>query len=294
VFTRLALCLSVVCICSCGPAAQPHSPSPATKAATPSPSNAPASSASPAQVQPAIFVIVLENHDLSQLRAGPYLNMLANQYAVATNYHDVGSPSAPNYLGMTSGETWGLNSDAYINIPTHNDLGDQLTVAHINWRAYMEDLPSDCRTTTSSYAVKHDPFAYYNGACPANVVPLTSLSADLHSPAPPSFVWITPNLCNDDHNCDVSVGDAWLAQTVPAILASAGWKAGGVLFIVSDEGAGGSAAAVAVSNRLTAHSTNAHHDHYSLLATIEDWFGLPRVGNAKSAAPFTDLLANHA
>jgi hypothetical protein len=35
---------------------------------------------------------------------------------------------------------------------------------------------------------------------------------------------------------------------------------------------------------------NTMYDHYSLLAAIEDRFGLPRLGAAKDASPLTDLL----
>ena len=95
------------------------------------------------------------------------------------------------------------------------DVGDQLSAAGLPWRAYMEGMGADCRQSTGEYAVKHDPFAYYGGHCPASVVPLAGMTADLAGATPPRFIWITPNLCDDMHDCSASVGDAWLQRTVP-------------------------------------------------------------------------------
>jgi phosphatidylinositol-3-phosphatase len=52
----------------------------------------------------------------------------------------------------------------------------------------------------------------------------------------PNYAWITPNLCNDTHDCSISTGDNWLKTWVPQILASSAWKQNGVLFITYDDG----------------------------------------------------------
>src|ERR1700688_443212 len=114
------------------------------------------------------------------------------------------------------------------------DLGDQLTQARVSWRAYMEGLGSaGCLDSPVPYDPGHNPFAYYGGRCPANVVPFTTFAADLHGNTP-LFSWITPDMCHDEHSCDVSVGDGWLRQTVGMITGSTAWVWGGVLFVVSD------------------------------------------------------------
>jgi len=88
------------------------------------------------------------------------------------------------------------------------------------------------------YALKHNPFAYYGGACPSNVVPIEALDADLAG-VTPNFVWITPGLCHDGHDCDVDVAGAWLGGLVSRIVSSDAWRSNGMLFIVWDEGDGG-------------------------------------------------------
>jgi phospholipase C len=126
------------------------------------------------------------------------------------------------------------------------------------------------------------------------VVPFTQFAADLAS-ALPAFSFISPNLCNDMHDCSVATGDAWLAREVPAILASRAFTAQRSLLVVTfDEGdssdnvvdcvfAGPAAKRGFVSSR--------PYTHYSLLRTIENGFGLPVLtGDDAAAIPMSDLL----
>ena len=242
-----------------------------------------------------MFVVVMENSGLdSALRWEP-IARLASANALATTYHAVGRPSLPNYLALTSGSTWGITDDGYHPLPGAADLGSQLTTAGITWRAYMEGLTADggCMRSPYPYALKHNPFAYYGGACPPNVVPLEGLDSDLAG-ATPSFVWITPGLCHDGHDCDLDVAGAWLDGLVTRIVSSDAWRSGGALFIVWDEGSGGDTNLVpliVLTKDATARRVETPYDHYSLLATIEDLFGLPRLGAAATATPLTPLIA---
>ena len=242
---------------------------------------------------PHVFVIVMENRSDAQAMQMPYLSALAARYAVATNYSAVSHPSLPNYLALTSGSTFGITDDGYHRLPA-GGIGGQLTERGISWRAYMEGMTQGCLEDTDRYAVKHNPFAYYGGGCPSNVVPLTSatLDADLAG-STPNFVWITPDLCHDGHDCSSGVADAYLAGQVPKILASAAWQKDGLLLIVWDEDDGNSGNRVAllvIAPKLKEHQTAQPHDHYSLLATVEDRLGVQRLGQARGASPLTELL----
>jgi phospholipase C len=234
---------------------------------------------------------MMENRTYAEAMAQPYTAELASQFAVATNYFAVSHPSLPNYLAVTSGSTWGISDDGYHVLP-QGGIGHQLTQKGISWRAYMESMTAGCRTSPSPYALKHNPFAYYGGTCPANVVPMTHLDTDLVG-STPRFVWITPNLCSDGHDCSSAIADDFLRGLVPRILASEAWRAGGVLFVTWDEDDGGTDNRVpllVVSQNLVVHSTSVRHDHYSLLATIEGRLGLPRLGAAAQAAPLSELF----
>jgi hypothetical protein len=160
----------------------------------------------------------------------------------------------------------------------------------------MEGLPHPCFTGAGAgdYAKKHDPFVYYRGlvgnqaAC-QRVVPLAALHRDETNHSLPTFIWITPNLCHDVHDCDLRTGDRFLAGLLPALLRSLGKN--GLLFITWDEGtsdngccrlASGGHIATIVGGPGARESARLSTpvDHYSLLQTIEDLLGLPRLGGA--------------
>ena len=264
-------------------------------AATPTDTPSPSPSESPTPTpQPArhVFVIVMENTSLAAALRAPSIAKLAATYALAANYHAVASPSLPNYLAMTSGSTYGIGDNGYYPLPP-GGLGAQLTAAGVMWRAYMEGLTDagGCLRSPYPYALKHNPFAYYGGACPENVVPLEALDADLAGNTP-RLAWITPGLCHDAHDCPIDEAGEWLAGLVAKIVASRAWQENGVLFVVWDEGSSGSDLAPLIVARpgLAGGRSEVAYDHYSLLATVEDIFGLPRLGAAKDADPLTDLV----
>ncbi|TMB76559.1 MAG: hypothetical protein E6J46_11275 [Chloroflexi bacterium] len=274
---------------ACGPASGQVHPSPTPVAVVqrpPAPSPEPTTTPAPSHV----FVIVMENRSYDQAIAGRYSAQLAAQYGVATNYHGVSHPSLPNYLAMTSGSTWGVADDGFHNLPA-GGLGAQLTAAGIDWRAYMEGMTNGCFRNGNGYALKHNPFAYYGSTCPPQVVPLSQFAHDLAGSVP-RFVWITPNLCHDGHDCSTATADSWLAQTVPAILATPAWQDNGVLFITWDEGedSANSVLTLVIHQDPRNHTSARAYDHYSLLASMEDRLGLRRLGSAAQAVAMTDLL----
>jgi phosphatidylinositol-3-phosphatase len=275
------------------------SPSVAAPSATPGTAPSPPASTekiriptpSPSAAHQHVFVIVMENTSLTSALRAPSISTLASKYTLATDYHAVSSPSLPNYLALTSGSTWGITDNGYYALPA-GGLGAQLTAAGVSWRAYMEGLTSaGCIGSPYPYALKHNPFAYYGGSCPDNVVALDALDADLVRNTP-SFVWITPGLCHDGHDCAIAEAGAWLEGLVTRIVASSAWHDNGALFIVWDEGDGRSSVVplIVATPDLASGRVDDSYDHYSLLAAIEDLFGLPRLGAAKNARPLTDLL----
>jgi phosphatidylinositol-3-phosphatase len=263
-----------------------------------------------------IFVIVLENKEYEHVIGSdqtPYLRTLEQQYGLATNFYGTRHPSLPNYLAMTGGDTFGITSnctDCTIDAP---NLVDQLEAAGKSWKAYMEAMPSPCFVGDNGklYRQKHNPFIYYNNVRndPARcnkIVPFTEFAADLQSNSLPDFVWITPNMCNDAHDCPIDAGDAWLRDWVPQILASPAWKDNGALFITFDEGstnagccqhaAGGRIATLVVSPLVQpGFRSDVPYTHYSLLRTIEAAWGLPLLGkaNCDCSAPMGDFFADN-
>lgn len=289
-----ALALGAVLLAACGPrsAALPNpspksGPTPVSQA-QPSPSPEPFPSPDPSHV----FVIVMENRSYSQVAGNSYIANLVAQYGVATNYHGVTHPSLPNYLALTSGSTWGVSDDGWHPLPA-GGIGAQLTAAGIDWRAYMEGMTNGCFNSRYPYALKHNPFAYYGSACPPQVVPFTNFASDMAGSVP-RFVWITPDLCHDGHDCSNAVAEAWLSQTVPVILGSPAWQDNGVLLVTWDEGedSANSVLTLVIHPNPLNHQSSRPYNHYSLLASIEDLLGVPRLGQAAQATPMSDLLAS--
>ena len=156
-------------------------------------------------------------------------------------------------------------------------------------------------------------------SCAANDVPLTQLPNDLnHYATTPNYVFITPNLCHDGHDAPCVDGepgglvsaDAFLRQWVPQILNSPAYQRDGILMILFDEaefgtsgtdttaccnelpgpnsalpgiaGPGGGRVGAVVLSKFVRPGTivTTPYNHYSLLRTVEDLFGLDHLGFA--------------
>ena len=246
----------------------------------------------------------MENHSYSSIigsSSAPYENQIAHKCGLASNYYAVSHPSLPNYVALTSGSTQGITDDSG---PSSHKLDVQSIYHQVypSAKAYDESMPSKCDLSDSgNYAVRHNPWAYYvNGnvgpqrtQCQANDVPLgTTASGALHSDVAngtlPKFSFVTPNLCDDMHDCSVATGDAWLAKFVPFVLAGSNYRTGHLVVVITfDEGGGGgNQVYTAVISPYTAAGTvnSTHFTHYSLLRTTEEILHVPLIGSAASAA----------
>ena len=170
------------------------------------------------------------------------------------------------------------------------------------------------------YAAKHDPFVYFHAiidsaSCERNVVPLTELEAALRSASrTPNFSFISPSLCHDGHDrpCKngepggLSSANEFLKHWVPLIMASPAFRADGLLVITFDEalsidataccneppgpntvapgvnGPGGGRTGAVLLSPFIAPGTVSQtpYNHYSMLKSVEDIFGLPYLGYA--------------
>ena len=281
-----------------------------TPAATPLPTPTPIGSGTLPNFSH-VFLIVMENEESTGVmgnNAAAYINTLAAGHGLATQYFAVSHPSLPNYLALTAGSTFGIASDCtgcYVNA---TNIADQVESSGRSWKGYLESMPSSCYVGDAyPYMQKHNPFIYYNDVrtnparCAEHVVPFTQLSTDLVNGTVPNLAWITPNMCNDMHDCSIATGDAWLANVVPGILASSAFQNGGVLFITWDEGessagccgnaAGGQVATLVIApNGVAGFRSTIAETHYSLLRTIEDAWGLSALGQAASAVAMREYF----
>jgi hypothetical protein len=246
-----------------------------------------------------VVVVLLENAEYGEVigdSAAPYVNRLARRYGVMTRSYAIRHPSLPNYLALTSGSTQGIDSDCTDCEVSARNIVDQLEGAGISWKAYLEDVPRPCfaGAAAGGYAKKHNPFAYYTDIVrsPTRCERLTGfgqLAADLRSGRLPTFTWISPNLCDDGHDCGVAAADRFLARSVPALLRELGPR--GFLVLQWDEGTsdagccgvakGGHVATIVAGPAVRAGARSATPiDSYGVLGSIEDALGLPPLGGA--------------
>jgi len=252
-----------------------------------------------------IVVVLMENKECGEIignAAAQYENDLSRRFALAVNSHAIRHPSAPNYLALTGGSTFGHTSDCAYCLVRAPNLIDELEHAGISWKAYIGRLPAPCSRVRSSgidpheYVRELDPFLFYddvvmNPSRCLHIVPLSELRTDIARGTLPRFVWITPNLCQSTHSCPVPAGDAFLSRLLPPLLRRLGPD--GLLFLTWDEGAhnshrgccrlaaGGNVATIVAGGaaRRGAVST-VPYDHYSILRTIEEVWRLPYLGGA--------------
>jgi hypothetical protein len=259
-----------------------------------------------------VIWVWMENHSYNTIigsSQAPYINSLANECGLATNYHNISHPSLPNYVAATSGL-------AYSGIKQFKSDCDPSSLCSTSapsifgqgesWKAYEESMPSNCTPTDSGeYAVRHNPPPYFTtlSGCSTFDVPYTQLASDLSGGTLPAFSFVTPNLIDDMHDGTIADGDTWLSNNLPAIFSSSEYQSGSVaVFVTWDEGEGGTTnkcatnttdvgchVATLVISPSTVPGTKSSKllNHYSLLGTAEKLLKLPKLGQAATSKSMT-------
>lgn len=239
-----------------------------------------------------VVIVIEENHSYSDIHgssAAPYMNGLASSGALFTQSFAIEHPSEPNYLDLFSGSNQGVTDDSCPHTFTTPDLGDALLDAGFTFGAYSEDLPSAGSTVCSNqkYARKHDPWVNWPSIPGSTEMPFTSFPTDYTTLPDVSFV--IPNLDNDMHDGSISRGDTWLKDNIGGY---AQWALthNSLLIVTFDEGSGSNQIfTVFYGQNVTQGSYSEHIDHFDLLRTLVDMYGLTPMGSASSATPITDV-----
>ena len=245
------------------------------------------------------YLIIFENKDVDEVIGdtdAPTFNALRARYAALDVYQGIAHPSQPNYLALVAGSTLGVLDDDVHDVdgPT---IFDQLEAAGRDWRLYAENVPPGCYAGAGaldgvdgegSYVRKHNPaidFAAIRDD-PQRCARIQPLSA--FDPAAADLEIIIPNECHDAHDCDLPVADAWLDGFMSKLLASPAYRDGGAVFVLFDEADGRNAtnrvpAIVASESIVPGTVSTVAHDHYSVLRTLQDAWGLPCLAASCSA-----------
>lgn len=286
--------MALLAVAGCGGSAEvsPARPSAVTPTVTsPSAISGARSTVIPRPVH--TVVVVMENHSYAEIignPAAPFINQLARGGALFTRSHAVTHPSEPNYLALFSGSTQAVPDDSCPHTFTTPNLAAGLIAAGMSFAGYAEDLPAVGSPVCSQgeYARKHVPWADFSNVPGSVSKPFTSWPAGDFARLP-TVSFVIPNLCHDMHDCGVAVADAWLRTNISGY---ADWamRHGSLLILTwdeDDEGAGNQIATILVGQRVKPGQYAEPITHYSVLATIEAAYALPRDGQAASARPIT-------
>lgn len=255
----------------------------------------------------------------------PYLNQLASGGLVYTNSHGVSHPSQPNLLALFSGSTQGVTSNAQgYSFPTQANIAKSLFDAGFSFAGYSENLPADGSQASWSgdgtypdlYVRYLNPmamFGNYSGQ-PNSVVnrtfgAFTSIPTSNYSSLP-TVSFIIPNNLHSTHGSNEAypwagsdddadnnlvlrqMADTWLHDNLDAY---ATWARthNSLLIVTGDEEryTGGTAASLSTivhgdPRLVTPGTNNAYVNHYNLLRTVTDMYGVAALGNSASASPF--------
>jgi len=255
-----------------------------------------------------ISIVVEENTNYSSVTSSsmPYLAGLMTQYGLATQYYANTHPSIGNYEMLTTGQVL-TNADTQTpsSFPVSADnVVRELVAAGKTWKAYAESLPSvgylggDTTSGGGQYYVRHVPVAYFtdvqnSSAQQQNLVPFTQFATDLAAGNLPNYSFITPNGCDDAHDCALSTADTWLKSNIDPLLKNSTFQKDGLLIVVFDESGndntngGGRVVCALISpafSKLGYQSTTVYQ-HQSLLRLTLEGLGVTVLPGASSSAP---------
>jgi hypothetical protein len=249
-----------------------------------------------------VVIVLEENHSYSEVigsSSAPFVNSLAHQYGLATQYYANTHPSIGNYFMLTTGQII-TNDDAYTGTVTADNIVRHLLTAGKTWKAYAESLPSVGYTGPDlyPYAKRHNPLAFFSDVVnsqveASNLVPFTEFATDLGNDHLPVFSFIVPNLLNDGHDGSLQQADTWLQQNIAPLISSATFQKDGLLMIVFDESnnsdlthGGGHVACVIVSPRAKpAYQSTTFYQHESALRLMMEAMGITGYPGAAATAP---------
>jgi phospholipase C len=262
---------------------------------------APAALANNGVPTPAHIVVVMEeNHAYNEIigsSSAPYINSLANSGALFTQSFAITHPSEPNYLAIFSGSTQGITDDSCPHTFGPPDLGGELIAAGDTFGGYSESMPSvgftGCTYPKGGKALyfrKHNPWVNFTDVPSSDNLPFTSFPSSANFSSLPTISFVVPNINNDMHNGTIAQGDTWLQTHIDAY---AQWaKLNNSLLIVTwdeDDGSqNNQIPTIFVGQHVKVGQYSEHINHYNILRTLEDAYGLPYANNSATATPITD------
>jgi hypothetical protein len=244
-----------------------------------------------------VVIVMLENKRYDKIVGDPHtpwLTSLAVRQADLSNFYGETHPSQPNYLALFSGSTQGVaDNNCPHDLGDKPNLGSQLIGAGYTFTGYAEGLP---RTgyrgcATGRYVRRHVPYVNFGNIPAASQRPYTAFPKDYRKL--PTLAFVVPDLCHDMHDCPKAVSDAWLRRQFAPYLAWA--TTHNSLFILTfdedDKTDGNHIATIVAGAHVRPGRYTTRLDHYHLLRTLQDMYGLRPTGWAAKRNPMRGVFA---
>jgi phosphatidylinositol-3-phosphatase len=249
--------------------------------------------------QPSHVVIVVEENrsegNIIGGRSAPFINALASSGANMAQSFAEAHPSEPNYLALFAGSTLGVTKDSCpVDGGATPNLASELLAAGYTFVGYAEGLPAAGSTVCSAgkYARKHVPWANFSNVPPASSLPFSAFPMGNYASLP-TVSFVIPNNDDNMHDGSIAQGDAWLSRELSGY---ANWAVANnsLLIVTWDEDDGGprnQIPTVIYGAHVQPGTYNEQINHYSVLSTLEQMYGLPKTGYAAGAAPIATIWA---
>lgn len=236
-----------------------------------------------------VVIVIEENKSFSQIIGNPdapYINRLARRGALFTQSYGVTHPSQPNYLALFSGSTRGVASNICPLTLSGDNLASQLQARGLSFTSYSESMPQagydGCYY--GAYMRKHNPAANWKELAAYNQ-PFSAFPADYAQL--PTVAFVVPDQLNDMHDGSIAQADAWLKKNIEPY---ARWakQHNSLLIVTFDEDDGSSnnrIATIFVGSMVKPGHYEQRIDHYNLLRTLEEMYGLAFLNESAKAEP---------
>jgi acid phosphatase len=244
-----------------------------------------------------VVVVIEENRSYSQImgmrNSNSYIHALARRGMLFTESFGITHPSQPNYLALFSGSTQGVTHNSCPHRFDGDNLASSLLDKGLSFASFSESLPAvgELSCSSGAYQRKHNPVANWQGArLPAD---MNKRMADFPKDFAklPTVSFVIPDQDNDMHDGDFDRADAWLKARIEPYVEWA-FKHNSLLILTWDEDnyrEGNRIVTILVGPMVKAGASAQRIDHYNLLRTLLDFYGLPAIGASRDAAPIRDI-----
>ena len=244
-----------------------------------------------------VVVVIEENHGYTQIMGKPggglYIHELARRGMLFTQSYGVTHPSQPNYLALFSGSTQGVAGNDCPNTFNTGNLASALLGKGLSFTSFAESLPAvgDVSCMSGAYRRKHNPAVNWLGAR------LPSEAAQRFADFPrdfarlPTVSFVIPDQDHDMHDGSIEAADDWLRAHIAPYVDWA-FKHNSLLILTWDEDdsrEGNRVATLLVGPMVKAGTSSQRINHYSVLRTLLDFYGLPALGASGDAEAIVNV-----